>query len=176
MSLPTTKRRLAAVGLVLTLGACEREVARTQVNFAPPNLWRVSVVEDSGGRGGAVIDICANPELAASFARVEPRVDGLPCLPVGKPAKDTAQERITRCEAGGARYGLYVTTTRKAPEDFTVRFALQPLQDSGGKIVQARRYQRLGACPEGWAAGDQGAPGGKPTSNLLSGKQVAAAR
>ncbi len=166
-------RRLAALGVVLALGGCEREVAKTQVHFAPPALWRVSVVEDSGGKGGAV-DICANPELAASFARVEPRVNGMPCLPVGKPAKDTPEERVTRCEIGGARYGLYVTTTRKTPDDFTVRFALQPLEDAGGKIVQARRYQRLGACPSGWTAGDQGAPGGKPASNLLSGQQPGA--
>jgi hypothetical protein len=170
MFFPIPTRRLAALGLVLTLGACEREVARTQVHFAPPALWRVSVVEDSGGKGGAAIDICANPELAASFTRVEPRVGGLPCLPVGKPAKDTAQERITRCEVGGSRYGLYVTTTRAAPDDFTVRFALQPLQDAGGKIVQARRYQRLGSCPGGWKAGDQGRPGGPPTSSLLTGQ------
>ncbi|ADG09680.1 hypothetical protein B7G68_06080 [Caulobacter segnis] len=160
------------VGLILTLGGCEREVARTQLNFAPPSLWRVAVVEDSGGRSAAV-DVCANPELIASFARVEPRINGLPCELVGKPAKASANERIARCEAGGARYGLYVTTTRQASDDFTVRFALQPLQDSGGKIVQARRYQRLGACPAGWSAGDQGPPGGRATSNLLSGHALA---
>ncbi|MDR6627877.1 hypothetical protein [Caulobacter segnis] len=172
MSLFTSMRRLAAVGLVLALGACEREVARTQVHFAPPSLWRVAVVEDSGGRSGAV-DVCANPELIASFSRVEPRINGLPCEPVGKPAKNNANERIARCEVGGAMYGLYVTTTRRAHDDFTVRFALQPLRDAGGKIVQARRYQRLGSCPAGWSSGDQGPAGGRPTSNLLSGNKLA---
>lgn len=165
---PIPMRRLAAVALILTLGGCEREVARTQIQSAPPSLWRVTVVEDSGGRSGTV-DVCANPELIASFARVEPRINGLPCEPVGKPAKSNANEQITRCEAGGSRYGLYVTTTRRAADDFTVRFALQPLQDAGGKIVQARRYQRLGPCPAGWSAGDQGPANGRPTSSLLSG-------
>ena len=172
MSFPQSARLFAALGLTLTLAGCEREVAKTPVHFTPPGLWRVEVVEDSGGKSGA-IDICANPELVASFARVEPKIDGQPCLPVGKPAKDTAGERITRCEAGGARYGLYVTTTGKTSDDFIVRFALQPLQGAGGKVVQARRYQRQGACPANWSAGDQGPPGGKPTSNLLSGAQRA---
>jgi hypothetical protein len=172
MSLPISMRQLAIVGLILTLSGCEREVARTQIHFAPPSLWRVAVVEDSGGRSGAV-DVCANPELIASFARVEPRINGLPCEPVGKPAKDSANERVARCEAGGALYGLYVATTRQAPDDFTVRFALQPLQDAGGKIVQARRYQRRGPCPAGWSSGDQGPAGGPPTSNLLSGNKLA---
>lgn len=173
MSSPMSTWRLAVVGLILTLCGCEREVARTQIQSAPPSLWRVAVVEDSGGRSGTV-DVCANPELIASFARVEPRINGSPCEPVGKPAKTSADERITRCEAGGARYGLYVTTTRQASDDFTVRFALQPLQDAGGKIVQARRYQRLGPCPAGWSAGDQGPPGGRPSSSLLGGQAVAA--
>ncbi|PHY21798.1 hypothetical protein [Caulobacter sp. BP25] len=169
MSFTMTMRRLAAVGLVLVLAGCEREVAKTPVHFTAPSLWRVAVVEDSGGQAGAV-DICANPELVSAFTRVEPQVGGLPCLPVGQPAKDTPEERIVRCEAGGSRYGLYVTTTRKAADDFTVRFALQPLQDAGGKIVQSRRYHRLGPCPTGWKAGDQGRPGGPPTSSLLTGQ------
>lgn len=171
MSSRLPMRCLAALGLVLAVGGCEREVAKTQVRYAPPSLWRVEVVEDSGGQSG-VVDVCANPELIASFSRVEPRVNGQPCEPVGKPAKDSADEHVSRCEAGGARYGLYVTTTRKAVDDFTVRFALQPLQDDGGKIVQARRYQRLGSCPAGWSAGDQGPPGGPPTSSLLSGNKL----
>jgi len=165
-------RPLGVLGLVLALAGCEREVAKTQVNFAPPSLWRVELVEDSGGQSG-VVDVCANPELIASFSRIEPRINDLPCELVGKPAKDSADERVARCEAGGVLYGLYITTTRDAADDFTVRFALQPLQDAGGAIVQARRYQRLGSCPAGWAAGDQGPPGGQPTSSLLSGNKLA---
>ncbi|WP_304278282.1 hypothetical protein [Caulobacter segnis] len=169
MSLPMSMRRLAAAGVVLVLAGCEREVARTPAHFTPPSLWRVSVVEDSGGQAGA-IDVCANPELVGAFQRAEPKVGGLPCLPVGKPAKDTPDEHISRCEVGGARYGLYVTTDRRTPDDFTVRFALQPLESAVGKIVQARRYQRLGPCPSGWKAGDEGKPGGSPTSSVLTGQ------
>lgn len=171
MSFSTSMRCLAALGLLLTLGGCEREAAKAPGAFAPPALWRVSIVEDSGGRDGE-IDICANPELVSSFTRVEPKIGGEPCEIIGRPAKDTADEHVARCEAGGALYGLYVTTTRKAPDDFTVRFALQPLQDAGGKIVQARRYHRLGPCPAGWKAGDQGSPGAAPKSNLLAGQEA----
>ncbi|MGH1560076.1 hypothetical protein ACRAWD_25330 [Caulobacter segnis] len=32
------------------------------------------------------------------------------------------------------------------------------------------RHQRIGACPAGWKAGDQGKPAGAPTSNLLAGQ------
>ena len=157
--------------LLLALAGCDRkaETGQTPQHFTPPSLWRVEVVEDSGGQTG-VVQVCANPELISSFTRVEPRVNGQPCETYGQVAKDTPDEHIERCEVGGARYGLYVTTTRKAADDFTVRFALQPLQGAGGKVVQARRYQRIGACPAGWKAGDQGKPGGAPTSSLLSGQ------
>jgi hypothetical protein len=160
-----------AAGLLLALAACDQraETAQTPGHFTPPALWRVEVVEDSGGQTG-VVQVCANSELIGSFTRVEPKVNGLPCETYGKVAKDDAVEHIERCQAGGMRYGLYVTRTRKAPDDFTVRFALQPLQAAGGKVVQARRYQRIGACPAGWKAGDQGKPGGPPTSSLLTGQ------
>lgn len=162
--------RLLALGLLLVLAGCDQAKKPGEApppKFAPPALWRVSVVEDSGGQKG-VIDICANPEVVSSFTRVEPQVNGQPCLPYGKPAADTGAERIMRCQAGDLRYGLYVTTKGERADDFVVRFALQPLQFDGGKIVQARRYQRIGPCPASWQAGDQGPPGGAPTSNLLS--------
>jgi hypothetical protein len=169
MTSSISMRRLAAMGLVLTLGGCEREVAKTPAHFTPPALWRVEVVEDSGGQTGA-IQVCANPELISSFTRVEPSVNGQPCQTYGKVAKDTPDEHIERCEVGGRRYGLYVTTQRRRADDFTVRFALQPLESPDGKVVQARRYQRMGDCPAGWKAGDQGKPGGPPTSSLLAGR------
>ena len=166
-------RAVAAAGLLLALAGCGPKDGEAQSlkdrSLAPPALWRVEVVEDSGGQTGA-IDICAHPELISSFSRVRPRVNGEDCRPYGKAAKDSADEHVSRCEAGGARYGLYVTTMRKAPDDFTVRFALQPLQAAGGKVVQARRYHRLGACPAGWKAGDQGQAGGAPSSSLLTGQ------
>lgn len=130
-------------------------------------MWRVELVEDSGGRSGAV-QVCANKELVDSFARVEPAVNGQPCKLYGEVARDTGAEHIERCEAGGMRYGLYVNRTRRTADDFTIRLALQPLQAAGGKVVQARRYRRLGPCPSGWRSGDQG-PGGAPASNLLDG-------
>lgn len=174
MSMTRPWRRAAvAVGLLLAIAGCGPKGGEAQSlkdrSLAPPSLWRVEVVEDSGGKTGA-IDVCAHPELISSFSRVEPRVNGEDCRPYGKAAKDSADEHVSRCEAGGARYGLYVTTTRKTPDDFTVRFALQPLQAAGGKVVQARRYHRLGACPAGWKAGDQGKSGGPPSSSLLTGQ------
>lgn len=166
-----SRKKMLVVGLLLALAACDRksENAGTPTHFTPPSLWRVEVVEDSGGQTGAV-QVCANPELIRSFTRVEPSVNGQPCETFGKVAKDTADEHVERCEAGGLRYGLYVTTKRLSVDDFTVRFALQPLQAAGGKVVQARRYQRLGDCPAGWKAGDQGKPGGSPASSLLAGQ------
>lgn len=155
------------VGL-LALAGCGQN-AQAPKHFAPPALWRIEVVEDSGGQTGVVM-VCANPEVVSSFSRVEPNINGAPCQLYGQAAKDTADEHIKRCQVGDARYGLYVTTTRHKVDDFTVRFALQPLQSAGGKVVQARRYQRIGPCPTGWKAGDQGPPGGAPTSNVLSGQ------
>ncbi|MET3666288.1 hypothetical protein [Caulobacter sp. 1776] len=168
-------RAVLAVGLVLAIGGCGQKSGEAKTpslkdqSLGPPSLWRVEVVEDSGGQTGAT-QVCAHPELVGSFTRVEPRVNGEACEPYGKAAKDTADEHVGRCQAGGMRYGLYVTTTRRAPDDFTVRFALQPLQAAGGKVVQARRYHRLGPCPAGWKAGDQGKPGGAPASSLLTGQ------
>jgi hypothetical protein len=168
-------RAALAAGLLLAVAGCGPKGGEAKApslkdqSLAPPSLWRVEVVEDSGGKTGA-IDVCAHPELISSFSRVEPRVNGEDCRPYGKAAKDSADEHVSRCEAGGARYGLYVTTTRTTPDDFTVRFALQPLQAAGGKVVQARRYHRLGACPAGWKAGDQGQAGGAPSSSLLTGQ------
>lgn len=165
-------RPLLAAGLLLALAGCgqqKQDKADTPQHFELPALWTVEVVEDSGGQAG-VVQVCANPELVGSFTRVEPQVNGQKCETYGKVAKDTPAEHIERCQAGGMRYGLYVTTTRRSPEDFTVRFALQPLQAEGGKVVQLRRYQRVGPCPAGWKAGDQGKPGGAPTSSLLIGR------
>lgn len=164
-------RRIAMIAGLLALAGCEQKASQAQTpqHFTPPSLWRVEVVEDSGGRTG-VVQVCANPELISSFTRVAPRVNGQPCETYGKVAKDTADEHIERCQAGGVRYGLYVTRTRKSADDLTIRFALQPLQAAGGKVVQARRYQRVGDCPAGWTAGDQGKPGGAPSSNLLAGQ------
>lgn len=135
----------------------------------PPSLWRVEIVEDSGGAAGAV-DVCANPELISSFSRAEPSIGGQPCVPYGKPATETATEHVGRCELNGQRYGLYLSTKGDLTSDFTVRFALQPLQVDVGKVVQARRYHRLGACPASWKAGDQAKVGSRPTSNLLAPK------
>ncbi len=165
------RKALMSVGLLLALAGCDQQAQQADVpkHFAPPALWRIEVVEDSGGQSGVVL-VCANPEVVSSFSRVEPMINGQPCQQYGKVAKDSADEHIKRCQVGDMRYGLYVTTTRQKVDDFTVRFALQPLQAAGGKVVQARRYQRLGACPAGWKAGDQGKPGGPPTSNLLSGQ------
>lgn len=167
-----SRRAMMFAGLLLALAGCQQKAeqpAQDPRHFAPPALWRVEVVEDSGGQTG-IVQICANPELISAFTRVEPNVNGQPCETYGKVIKDSADEHIERCEAGGLRYGLYVTTTRKSADDFTVRFALQPLQAAGGKVVQARRYQRLGDCPAGWKAGDQGKPGAPPTSSLLVGQ------
>lgn len=163
-----SRKALMVVGL-LALAGCEQKPVDTPKHFAPPALWRIEVVEDSGGQAGVVM-VCANPEVVSSFSRVEPNINGAPCQLYGQVAKDTADEHIKRCQVGDTRYGLYVTTTRQKVDDFTVRFALQPLQNAGGKVVQARRYQRIGPCPTGWKAGDQGPPGGAPTSNVLSGQ------
>ncbi|WP_454759083.1 hypothetical protein [Caulobacter segnis] len=160
---------LMSAGLLLALAGCEQKPVDTPKHFAPPALWRIEVVEDSGGQTGVVM-VCANPEVVSSFSRVEPNINGAPCQLYGQVAKDTADEHIKRCQVGDTRYGLYVTTTRHKVDDFTVRFALQPLTTAGGKVVQARRYQRIGPCPTGWKAGDQGPPGGAPTSNVLSGQ------
>lgn len=166
------------LGLLALAGCGARDEQRQAQSpkdrsLAPPELWRVEIVEDSGGKTG-VTDVCAHPELVSSFSRVEARVNGELCEPYGKMAKDSADEHIGRCQVGGLRYGLYMTTTRKAPDDFTVRFALQPLQMEGGKVVQARRYHRVGPCPAGWKAGDQAKPGaGAPTSSLITGQGAA---
>jgi hypothetical protein len=162
---------ILATSLLLILGGCGEAQGRKASNtaIAPPALWRVEIVEDSGGQTGSV-DICANPEMFAAFSRAEPKINGQPCLPYGKPATDTATDHVGRCQAGDARYGLYLSTHGDRDNDFTVRFALQPLQAAGGKVVQARRYHRLGPCPAGWKAGDQAKAGAAPTSNLLDGQ------
>src|SRR4051812_29131425 len=101
-------RALLAAGLLLVLGGCgprggdAKAPSLKDQSLAPPSLWRVEVVEDSGGRTGAV-DVCAHPEVVSAFSRVEPRINGQPCQPYGKPAKDTPDEHVARCEAGGMR-------------------------------------------------------------------------
>ncbi|PIB93340.1 hypothetical protein [Caulobacter sp. FWC2] len=158
------------IGLALLMGltACDQTQAPSTA-IPPPSFWRVEIVEDSGGQTGAV-EVCANPEIFAAFSRAEPRIAGQPCEPYGKPATDTPTDYTGRCEANGQRYGLYVSTKGDRASDFTVRFALQPLQADIGTVVQARRYHRLGACPAGWKAGDQAKIGGGPASNLLAPK------
>ena len=170
-----SRTAISVAGLLIVLCACapEGEARKEPGGITPLAFWRVEVVEDSGGQTGEIA-ICANQELVGSFARVEPKINGQPCLRYGKDAKDTADERIGRCQADGLRYGRYLTITRKAEDDFTVRFALQPLQAAGGKVVQARRYHRVGDCPADWQGGDQGPPGGAPTSNLMTGERYAA--
>ncbi len=162
-------RSILTVCLLLALAACGQAKGRKApetAGIAPPSLWRVEIVEDSGGQTGAV-EVCANPEMISSFSRVEASIAGQPCVPYGKPATDTAAEHVGRCQANGQRFGLYTSTKGDLASDFTVRFALQPLQADIGKVVQARRYHRLGACPAGWKAGDQAKAGGTPSSNLL---------
>lgn len=156
------------LALLAALTACDQAPAPSTA-IPPPSFWRVEIVEDSGGQTGAV-EVCANPEIFAAFSRAEPSIAGQPCKPYGKPATDTPTDYAGRCEANGQRYGLYVSTQGDRASDFTVRFALQPLQTDIGTVVQARRYRRLGDCPAGWKAGDQAKVGGGPASNLLAPK------
>lgn len=65
------------VGL-LALAGCEQKQAEAPKPFAPPALWRIEVVEDSGGQTG-VVQVCANPEVVSSFSRLEPNINGAPC-------------------------------------------------------------------------------------------------
>jgi len=156
------------IGLALLLGltACNQNQAPSTA-IPPPSFWRVEIVEDSGGQTGAV-EVCANPELISSFTRVEPSIGGQPCEPYGKPATDTATEHAGRCQANGQHFGLYTSMKGDPASDFTVRFALQPLTADVGKVVQARRYHRIGACPAGWTAGEQRKVGAATGSNLLT--------
>lgn len=155
------------IGLSLLIGltACDQTQAPSTA-IPPPSFWRVEIVEDSGGQTG-VVEVCANSELISSFTRVEPSIGGQPCEPYGKPATDTATEHVGRCQANGQRFGLYTSVKGDPASDFTVRFALQPLQADIGKVVQARRYRRIGDCPAGWTAGEQRKAGAASGSNLL---------
>lgn len=160
-------RNWIGLGLTLFLAACGKGEDRAPATaIPPPSLWRVEIVEDSGGQSGAV-EVCANPELISSFTRVEPSIGGQPCEPYGKPAIDTAAEHSGRCQAGDQRFGLYTSVKGDPASDFTVRFALQPLTTDVGKVVQARRYHRIGDCPAGWTAGEQRKIGAASGSNLL---------
>ncbi|CAN7397056.1 hypothetical protein [Caulobacter sp. LjRoot300] len=136
-----------------------------------PSFWRADVVDDSGGRAGSVL-FCADSSVVELFSRPNAEINGQVC-------KETLvttfkeDEYLGKCEAFGDLYGLSVNTTGDRKSDFTVRFALIPLQSSLGKVVQSRRYRRIGGCPAGWKLGDQGHGQGKPMSNILSGERYA---
>jgi hypothetical protein len=60
-----------------------------------------------------------------------------------------------RCEVGGHRFGVTVTSRGDPERDFQVSYALRPLDLDRGPFVQTVRYHLVGRCPPGWRIGDQ---------------------
>jgi len=144
--------RLSLFSVLVLLTGCEAGIDRwteRQAAVDPPELWRVEVVNSDG----PAVGICADSFLRKGFSTPLPEVQGLACAPLGDPIQ-TENGRLQRCTVGG-RTLLVRSRTVGAPDAFTVELRVTTL-GTGPKasVAQARRYTRIGPCPQDWKVGD----------------------
>lgn len=144
----------AAVGLA----ACDSadtiaRLLRRQDAVDPPKLWLAQGVWPSG-RVYRSTQVCADTALRDGFLRADPAVNGQACRPISERVEKPGLYAV-RCTALSQEFGVTVTTSGDVKRDFTVRYALTPLDTGRGPFVQTVHYRLLGACPKGWRIGDQ---------------------
>lgn len=146
-------RRLSIVVALILLPGCEVSTDRwteRQADVDPPELWRVEVVDADA----PAVRICVDSLLRTGFSTPLPEAHGMACEPLGEPIQ-TENGRVQRCRIGGQTL-LVGTRTKGAASDFAVELRVTTLGPGPEtSFVQARRYTRLGACPEGWKVGDK---------------------
>lgn len=160
------------------LAACGQKPAETQSAEAssaepapgavPPNLWRVEVLND-----GAVVDtldICADHDVQAGFARPAPELNGQACNKVGDTV-ETADTYSVRCRIDDKLYRVGSSTKGDTTKDFTVDMAVTRQDEKGPSFEQTRHYTLQGACPAGWRVGDSGKPGAATVTDSVTGEQ-----
>src|SRR5689334_22912593 len=113
-----------------------------------PQLWAADVLGPSGAVYKSV-RVCADSRLLEGFSRAEPAVNGEPCRAEGD-VVDKPGLYALRCRIPGHRFAAVVTTRGDAARDFTVRYALTPLDSKRTAFVQTVHYRLLGPCPAKW--------------------------
>jgi hypothetical protein len=175
MPTPLVRARWFAPALLLAplaLAACSRpdtqsQLVAKQAAMDPPQLWRVQALAADGAVAKDLL-VCTDTATRAGFERANAEVNGQTCAP----RRDGVQREgvyANRCQLNGRWFGLTVNRAGDPQRDFTVAFALKALDGTGAGARQVRRFQRVGACPQGWGIGDQGPPGGGRVFNALSG-------
>jgi hypothetical protein len=133
----------------------------------PPALWSVQTQNDEGKVTKTAL-ICADTSVHRSFSRPLPSPNGQPCQLVSPPVEQ-AGRYSARCKFGGDHLDVQAATTGDPDKDFTVKLLIQSDVKGHENFGQTLHYTRLGACPDGWNAGDTGAPGGVKLTNSLTG-------
>lgn len=176
MPTPPLRARWLAPLLFLVLAACERPdvQARLEARQAaddPPQLWRVQAMAGDGAISGEIL-VCTDSSMRAGLNRADAETtDGRPCRPRHDPVERPGLY-ANRCELDGHPFGMTVNRTGDPDRDFTVAIALRALNGTGAASRQVRRFQRVGACPAGWAIGDQAHPGQARSVNALTGTWI----
>ncbi|HEV2532649.1 hypothetical protein [Phenylobacterium sp.] len=152
---------LAAAACALNLAACDlgandARLAARQAQVDPPRLWLAEVMGPAGTPARQV-QVCADQTLRDGFARAEPEVNHQPCRATSQIVSKPGLYAL-RCEAVGQSFAVTVTSRGDMRRDFTVRYALTPLDTGRASYVNTLRYRLLGPCPTGWRIGDQAPP------------------
>jgi len=145
----------------LNLAACdgaasEAKLKARQAKLDPPHLWLAEII----GPNGTVsrnVQVCADQKLHDGFARAQPEVNHQPCRATS-PVVNKPGLYALKCEAEGRSFGVTVTSRGDPTRDFTVRYALTPLDSNSRAYVNTLRYRLLGPCPADWRIGDQAPP------------------
>lgn len=161
---------IAAAG-ALNLAACDLgddhgRLAARQALVDPPRLWLAEVMGPNGAPTRTV-QVCADQSLRDGFARAQPEVNHQPCRATSEIVSKPGLYAL-RCEAVGQSFGVTVTSRGDMRRDFTVRYALTPLDSGRAAYVNTLRYRLLGPCPAGWRIGDQAPPRRPRVANALS--------
>lgn len=159
--------RILILTFALTiLGGCS--FPQRQLVAIAPELWLVEALDAQGASVDAV-RVCADTRVREGFTRPLPAVGKTLCVREHESRRLVANGYVERCQLNDVRYSLHVAVDGDPARDFTVRFAMQPLNSEAAEGPrQALRYRHVGACPEGWKIGDTDKPGRGMRPNVLS--------
>ncbi|RYF94631.1 MAG: hypothetical protein EON95_04650 [Caulobacteraceae bacterium] len=140
---------------LLLLAACDGKASAAkfrarQAAIDPPHLWSVEIVPAVAGV--KPVTVCADSRIAKGLARPAVTAGDAFCRPMGKEVV-SGGTRIQRCDLNGETWVTTAAVTGDLTRDFTAVQSATPVSGAQG-YRQARRYQRLGDCPEGWNVGD----------------------
>jgi hypothetical protein len=159
---------LAAVAAAALASACSRTPGRaSQAQAEPPTLWSIQTLDDQGKATKTML-ICADNAVRESFSRPMPSPNGQPCRLVA-PAVDTGGRFAARCRSGDRLLDVQSESSGDLTRDYTIKLLIRADVQVGQSFSQTIHYRRLGACPDGWAAGDAAAPGDLRAVNAVSG-------